>query len=102
MKPTVHVGTYTGTGAALDLPIGFVPDYVRVCHITDGDESFEWFRGMTDGHAFQTVNHDTAQQSVITSNGVSALDGANGAGFTVGTALSTSAKVYRYVAVRNA
>jgi hypothetical protein len=101
MNPTIKVGTYTGNTAAIDIVLGFVPDYVRVINITDGTHAWEWFKGMTAGHAFQNANHGTVQNGVISSNGISPVEGANGAGFRVGTALSTDAKVYRYVAMRS-
>lgn len=100
MNPTIRTGSYTGTGSAINIPLGFVPDYIRIVNGTDGDVSWEWFSTMAAASAFQTTNHDTAQQSVITSNGVSALNGANGAGFTIGTALSESTKVFHWVAMR--
>ncbi len=101
---TVKVGTYTGTGAAINIELGFIPDYVRIINATDGDISWEWFYGMGAGDAFQTANHASAQQSLITSNGVDAYvptDFTNNPGFTVGTSLSESAKVFYYVATRN-
>jgi hypothetical protein len=103
MNPNIRVGTFTGNGAAQNIQLGFVPDYVRIINITDGTTAFEWFKGMTAGHAFQNTNHDTAQNSVISSNGITAYNGTaggNAAGFTVGTAISVDTKVYRYVAMR--
>lgn len=100
----VAVGTYEGTGAAINISLGFVPDYVRIWNAEDGDASWEWFNGMTAAHALATANHDTAQQSRITSNGVTAYEPAdytNEEGFTVGTAISESGKTFRYVALRN-
>lgn len=102
-------GTYTGTTAAISFELGFVPDYIVVINITDGDERFEWFKGMTDGHAIKQVNvvdsgsTGAAGMSRITANGISQYAGTLGdksAGFTIGTALSESAKSYRYAAFR--
>lgn len=109
MNPNIRTGTFTGNGAAQHIVLGFVPDYVRVINITDGTHAFEWFKGMAAGNAFQNANHGTVQNSVITSNGITAYPGqqqtspetGQGAGFTVGTAISVNAKVYRYVAIRN-
>lgn len=111
MAIEIKTGTYTGTGAAITFQLGFVPDYIRVINTTDGDEAWEWFNGMTDGHALYqrsvTDNATTgnASMSRITSNGVTAsnpTDFTNKKGFTVGTALSESTKVFGYIAVRNA
>jgi len=101
---TAKVGTYTGTGAAINIEIGFIPDYVRIWNATDGDICWEWFYGMGAGDALQITNHADTQLSLITSNGVDAYDPgdySNNLGFTVGTSLSESAKVFRYVAIRN-
>lgn len=103
MASNLKVGSYTGTGAAINIELGFVPDYVRVWNATDGDASWEWFYGMGAGDVLATANHDTAQQSLVTSNGVDAYqptDFSHKAGFTVGTALSESGKTFRYVAIR--
>lgn len=100
MNPTIRSGTYTGNAAAQNIVLGFVPDYIRIINVTDGDASWEWFSGMAAASAFQTLNHDSAQQSVISSNGITAYTGDSGAGFTIGTALSESAKVFRWVAMR--
>lgn len=110
MAGSIKTGTYTGDGAAQNIELGFIPDYVRVWNETDGDIAWEWFSGMTDGHALQQINVvDNATSgangmSKITSNGVSEYDPTDYSakkGFTIGTALSESAKVFRYVAQRN-
>lgn len=104
MAGEIATGKYTGTGAAVNVVLGFVPDYVRVINATDGDVSWEWTSELTDGHAFQTANHDATQQSVITSNGVSKLDPKDFStkkGFTAGSALSESEKVFIWFAARN-
>ena len=104
MVPNIVTGSYTGNAAAQNISLGFVPDYIRVVNITDGTISWEWFSGMAAASAFQTANHDTAQQSVISSNGITAYEGSDAGdtkGFTVGTALSTDTKVFRYVAMRS-
>lgn len=96
------VGSYTGTGAAINLSLGFVPQYLRVWNETDGDICWEWFKGMADGSALQITNHASTQVSKITSNGVTAYEGSStaGKGVTIGTALSENSKTFRYVAIR--
>ena len=59
---------------------------------------------MGAGDVLATANHDTAQQSLVTSNGVDAYEPTDYSakpGFTVGTALSESGKTFRYVAMRS-
>ena len=104
----IKVGTYEGTGAAINISLGFTPDYIIVWNAEDGDAKWEWFNGLGAGDALATANHDTAQQSLITSNGIDAYAGSNASGseaaegFTVGTALSESGKTFRYVAIGDA
>lgn len=104
MANSVKVGTYTGTGAAINIELGWVPDYVRVWNVTDGDVSWEWFNGLGAGDVLQNTNHASTQNSLVTSNGIDTYepeDFTNSQGFTVGTTLSESAKVFRYVALRD-
>lgn len=104
MAGEIKTGTYTGTGAAINIELGWVPDKVEVLNMTDGDASWVWYNGFGAGDAFQTANHDTAQQSLITSNGIDAYEPTNFSnkpGFTVGTSLSESAKVFYYTAYRS-
>lgn len=99
--PNVKVGTVSGTGAAVNISTGFVPTYIKVWNITDGDIVHEWFTGMTDGHALQSANHASTQFSRITSNGISAYAGSATAsdGFTIGTAISENSKTLGYYAI---
>lgn len=98
MKPAGAVyGTYTGDGSAQNIQIGFQPAAVMIFNETDGGV-FAWSASMTDAHVA-----DVDAGTHATSNGVTPYAGtvaANNAGFTVGTSLSTSAKVYHYVAWR--
>lgn len=99
-KGQIKVGSYTGTGAAINVSIGFIPDYLHIVNVTDGTFAAEWFEGMTAGTAVELVN----ATSNVTSNGISrylGTAGGVGAGFTAGTAYSTNAKVYRYIAIEN-
>jgi len=95
-------GTYEGTGAAINISLGWIPDYVMVWNAEDGDAKWEWFNGLGAGDALATANHDTAQQSLITSNGIDTYAGSSSAapGFTIGTALSESGKTFRWKAER--
>ena len=86
-------GTYTGTGAAQSVSLGFKPDMLWLFNLTDGDTLCFMMDGMTD---------DTA--GVIT--GAVALDAADGitlsaSGFSLGTGAESNEnlKVYRYVAI---
>lgn len=103
----IAIGKWTGNGSAKNVSIGFIPDYVRVVNVTDGDIAYEWFRGLGADDAFQMTNHDSTQLSIITSNGISTYAGSDTPGseatpgFAVGATFNENAKVFRYVAMRN-
>lgn len=90
-------GTYAGTGAAVTLELGFVPDFFVVWNETDSDAMWFWGRGMTAANAL-AVNTAVA---ALSSNGVTTYTGAVGsasAGLTLGTTLSENGKTHRYIA----
>lgn len=92
------IGSYTGNTAAQNIPLGFVPEYIKVDNKTDGDEGWEWEKGMANASALKIAADGT--KTLITTNGISlfAGNGTTPKGFTIGTALSESAKVFGYVA----
>ncbi len=92
-------GVVTGTGAAINIELGWIPDYVKVVNITDADQIDEWFNGMDAGTSIQT-NTAVATRA---SNGISAYAGTLGdkkKGFTIGSGISESAKELRWFAMR--
>ncbi len=82
--------TYTGTGAAVSVTLGFKPQCVIVWNETDGDVLFIHINGMTAATAIQI---DTAV-AALGSNGVTL----SSSGFSAGSSMSESAKVFRYLA----
>lgn len=110
MANEIKTGLYTGTGAAINIQLGWVPDYVKVINLTDGDDAWEWWAGATGNptiYARNVVDNATtgnSSMSRITANAVSAYsptDFTNKQGFTVGTAMSESGDQFGYIAVRN-
>ena len=100
MIPSIKVGTYEGTGAALNVVLGFIPDYVKIINTEDGDAVHEWFKGMGDGTSIATIA--AAGPVLNAADGVTPLDSESlGQGFTVGTDISEAAKTFRYVAMRS-
>lgn len=100
MATIVKIGTYTGSGAAQNISIGFIPDYVEIMNIT-GVVVDEWFNGMTAGTSFTSTGTAAIRAAP---NGITAFAGTAGTagqGFTVGVGLSTNASVYRYKALQN-
>lgn len=99
MNPVIRTGSVEGTGSAINVSLGFVPDYVEVYNYDDAgslNPILKWWKGMTDGHAVKevkqavdeggTATYDVGPQK-ITSGGISeyAGDDDNGEGFTIGT-----------------
>ena len=100
MKGQIKVGTYTGTGAAINVELGFSPDCVITINYTDGTPIGIWTSDMTADTAVDIA----AAAASNAANGISAYAGASattGKGFTAGTDYSTSAKVYTYIAIAN-
>jgi len=65
-----NTGTVEGTGAALNVTIGFIPRLFIAWNI-DGDCSLVWNSSMTDAHAF-VMNGST--EGEISSAGITPLD----------------------------
>lgn len=98
-RKNIAIGSYVGTGAAITLEFGFIPGYLRVINITDGDISWDWFDGMTAATAVKTDAAVAAEGSnAVTRN--PGVAGTTSAGLTLGTAMSESGKTFRYVAMR--
>ena len=96
----IRVGTVTGTGAAINISLGWIPDYVKVVNLTDGDTIDEWFRGNGAATSIRTV----LAVATNAANGISEYAGTEagvGKGFTIGSAISESAKVLNWFALRN-
>lgn len=111
MASETKIGSYTGTGAAINVELGWVPDHIEIINITDGDEKWTWFESMSDANAIheQSIADDGTTSNVsmekITSNGVTPYEPtnlSNKKGFTVGTAISEDGKTFAYKATRNA
>ena len=83
----IATGTIESTDAAINISIGWVPDYVKVINI-DGDATIEWTSDMADGEGYKFVAAGT--NALVGTNGISAYAGSDtpgseaGAGFTIG------------------
>jgi len=82
--------TYTGTGSTVSVTLGFKPQLVIVWNETDGDELFIHINGMAAGSAI-SIDTEVAAEST---NFVTL----SSTGFSVGSGMSESAKVFRYLA----
>ena len=90
------IGSYTGTGSAINVPIGWVPDFVMIVNVTDGDIIWTWFSGQAAGTSVDIA----AAVAANANNAITALESTTACyGFTAGTDFSESGKVYGYVAL---
>lgn len=90
-----YVGSFEGTGAALDITkVGFRPRVVKVFN-KDGLCTLYWNKAMPDASGYKTITAGT--ESFITSNGITPLAG----GFRLGadTDLNVSGEVCYFEAV---
>lgn len=89
-------GSTTGTGAAINISLGWEPAYVRVFNVTDGDTVDEWTSAMADGTSI-TISAAAATRAT---NGITPYDGSTSAakGFTIGSGISESGKSLAWVA----
>lgn len=103
MADQFRTGTQDGTGAAINISLGWLPDHVVVQNIEAADFArLEWYTGMTAAHAIKTV---TSTKSAITSLGISTYAGSATAekGFTIGadTDVNVSGEALTWIAYRN-
>ena len=80
----VQTGTVEGTGAAIDVSVGFQPAAIRVDNI-DGDAILYWNDAMPAASGMKTIAVGTTAH--ITSLGISLYAGVSagaGQGFTIG------------------
>jgi hypothetical protein len=94
----IKSGTYTGTGAAITIEMGFIPLLFLVWNETDGDDMYLWMDGMAAATAIK-ISTAVASQGSNAVTRYTGLAGTTGSGLTVGTALSESAKTWRYIAI---
>lgn len=96
-------GSQDGTGAAINISIGWIPDKVEVQNWEAADFArLEWYTGMAAASAIKTV---TSTKSAITTLGISAYAGSATAkpGFTIGadTDVNVSGESITWCAWRN-
>lgn len=90
--------TYTGTGSAVTVTLGYKPTFVLIFNETDGDSVWFHINGMADASAATIL--DTGSGTTDLTFGTSNLVTLTSTGFTAGTSLSESGKTFRYFAIR--
>lgn len=100
MIPSIVVGTYEGTGAALNVSLGFKPDFLLIANTEDSDVFAFRFRTIQAAGVAVDV---AAAVAANVDNGLSDYAGSStaGEGFSVGTDYSENGKTYGYVAMRS-
>lgn len=93
----IAYGKVTGTGANIDVNIGFKPRWVEIMNQTKISR-FVWTADMANGYAFKRVTAGT--MSVVTSLGITPLDDGTTLGFRIGTEgqLNAASDVIHYIA----
>ena len=103
-----QTGTQDGTGAAINIELGWQPDKVEVQNCEAADFArLEWYKGMADAAAIKTA---TSTKSLLTTLGISMYAGSStpGAqkrkGFTIGADadVNVSGESITWCAWRNA
>lgn len=105
------VGSVTGTGAAINVILGFIPVYVRLVNFNDAgalDPSLEWYSGQSGQGLLGLRIADSGatgffSQAKITVGGITTYAGTagvEGRGFTIGTNVNInfSGEVINYIA----
>lgn len=88
MKGQMATGEITGTGADIDIPLGFNPTKVVVYNPNDAgavDATMTWIKGMADGTGFKGTATGTALIDTLGITPYAGVAGATPAGFTIGT-----------------
>lgn len=112
MSNTTKTGNIAGTGAALKVNLGFVPDYVEVFNFSDAGSlwpTMKWFKGMAAASALKglkTVDSGAtgnASQALVLVNGISTYSDSTGAGFIIGADadINVNGETVAYHAARN-
>lgn len=82
MIPSTVIGQVTGTGSAINVVLGFLPDSVKLTNRATG-ATLEWYRAAgTAGGSKKTVVAGTV--TIVTgAASIAGFEGTTGAGFTI-------------------
>lgn len=101
MSARFRSGVYAGTGASLDIEVGFIPEFVILTNVTDGDIVTLWFDGMAAASSID-IGAAAAGNTAGSTDRFAGTAAAKGQGFSTGIDNSESAKVYRWAAFAGA
>lgn len=97
ISPAIAVGTVSGSGGAVSVVIGFVPDWVEVIDSTNSNMRAFWSSGMT---AATAIKIDASSMGAVAANGITQVTTAGSEGFTIGSTLAVSAAQLQYIAYK--
>ncbi len=98
----VVFGSQDGTGANIDIKLGFVPTHVKVVNVESATiEQLDWYQGMADASAIKTVT-GTVSRTKIATLGITMLN-STFLGFRIGTDadVNVAGETLVWEAVRN-
>lgn len=100
---SIKTGTVAGTGAAINVEVGFVPAMVILINETDPGLCI-WTQDMADAEMLKAT--DAVAITFPTTNGISVfagVEGTTGKGFTIGadSDLNGASDVIHYVAIND-
>lgn len=114
MARQMYAGSVTGTGSAINVALGWIPDYVKLVNHEDVaglEPIIEWTKTMGDGHGvkYLSIADDGTTTNVsheaITTGGVSGYpgDATQPRGFTIGADvdLNVDGETIHVLAMRN-
>ena len=106
MNGHFQTGTEEGTGSAINVSMGYIPDYVKVFDEDGADHVvMEWVRSMGDGKGFKWVESTGTSHDFVSTNGISAYAGTDSVaeGFTIGadSDLNAADETLHWIAGRN-
>lgn len=95
-------GKWTGDGAAKNISLGFIPDFVVVINVTDGTTIDLFINDVVAPTG--SVDIDAAAGPLTDAGGITAYAGdlSNAVGFSLDAGNNVNAKVYRYFALGGA
>lgn len=100
MIPQIATGSFTGNGAAKNVPLGFKPLFVVVLNITDGTTVDMYIDDLVNTPT-GSVDIDVAAGPVTDAGGITRYlgDSTNAPGFSLDAGNNPNGKVLRYVAI---
>ncbi len=89
-SPMIKTGLLAGTGADIDVPLGFRPDVIEVVNLTDFSRCV-WYRALLDENAIAYTASGTASLAVSTGINLIRIEGVIGSGNETVTVVEANA-----------